>query len=118
MIVTTDAQAPAKLGKFLQDGVLLEASCLSWDEIPSAEAVLATYYLAGSFRRNANSVIADPTGRLTALHSAVAGEYAKRPWVRLRCESAERRITDGLAQRRPRTGHPQPDQPCQPPARA
>jgi hypothetical protein len=97
MIVTTDAQAPAKLGKFLQDGVLLEASYLSWDEIPSAEAVLATYYLAGSFRRNANSVIADPTGRLTALHSAVAGEYAKRPWVRLRCESAERRITDGLA---------------------
>jgi hypothetical protein len=94
MVVTTDAEAPAKLGKFAREGILIEVTYLSWDQLPSAEAILASYHLAGSFRKN--TIIADPTGRLAELQAATITEYARRPWVRRRCENAEQRIIDGL----------------------
>lgn len=94
MVVTTDAVAPAKLGKFRWDGVLIEVTYLSWDDLPSAEVVLGSYHLAGSFRTD--TVIADPTGRLGALQVATAAGYARRTWVRRRCADAEQRITDRL----------------------
>ncbi|MEW9533951.1 hypothetical protein [Microbispora sp. NPDC049125] len=95
MVVTTHEQVPPKPGKLRHEGVLLDVTYLGWSDIPSAETVLSHYHLAGGFRTN--TVVADPTGRLTRLSDAVARDYAKRSWVRRRCEHARRRIVDGLA---------------------
>jgi hypothetical protein len=94
MVVTTSAEPPPKLGKFLWEGVLLEVTSLSWARLRSAEMILGSYHLAGSFRRN--TIVADPTGRLAELLAATAPEYARLPWVRRRCEDALQRITGGL----------------------
>jgi hypothetical protein len=96
-VLTDAASPPAKPGKFRHDGVLLEVTYRSWSELESAGRVLASYHLAGSFRRGADTVLADPSGRLTALSDAVARDFARRPWVRRRCADAERRIVTGLA---------------------
>lgn len=92
MVVT--AEPAPKLGKFRWNGVLLEVTYLSWERLPSAEAVLSSYHLAAAFRND--TVIADPTGRLARLRAATVAEYARRPWVRRRCRNAEQRIVDGL----------------------
>jgi hypothetical protein len=94
MVVTADPQAPPKLGKLPYGGVVLDVTFLSWDQLGSGEDVLASYHLAGSFRTN--TILADPTGRLAELHATTARNYAKRSWVRRRCQHAERRIVDGL----------------------
>jgi hypothetical protein len=94
MVVTTGVEPPPKLGKFLWNGVLLEVTYLSWAQLRSAEMILGSYHLAGSFRRN--TIVADPTGRLTELLAATAPEYARLPWVRRRCEDALQRITGRL----------------------
>jgi hypothetical protein len=77
---------PLKLGKFVYRGVLLEVSYLPRDALRSPEAVLGNYHLAGGLRTK--SIISDPSGALTALQEAVARQYARRPWVRARCEQA------------------------------
>jgi len=75
-----------KLGKFVYRGVLLEVSYIAHDALRSPEAVLGSYHLAGGFRTR--SIILDPTGALTTLQEAVLREYARRRWVRKRCEHA------------------------------
>jgi hypothetical protein len=94
MVVTTRPDAPPKLGKFRWEGVLIEVTYLAWEQISSAEAILGSYHLAGSFRKN--TIVADPTGRLGRLQAATAAEYARRPWVRRRCADAEQRIVNRL----------------------
>lgn len=90
MVVVEGPPAPVKPGKIVADGVVLDVTDVPWDEIRSAEHVLGQYHWAGSFRYP--SVIADPTGRLTALNQAVAADFAKRRWVRRRCEDAVEKI--------------------------
>lgn len=94
MVVFADPPA-AKLGKFIYQGVLLEVSYLSSNQLHSAETVLGQYHLAGSF--HSASVIADPSGELTQLQAAVAASYAKRHWVEQRCQDARSRILGNLA---------------------
>jgi hypothetical protein len=94
MIVLDDTRVPDKPGKFLYRGVLLEATFIASQELRSPEQVLARSDLAGSFA--APSVISDPTGQLTRLQAAVASDYAKRRWVRARCEHAEAKILNNL----------------------
>lgn len=94
MVVFADPPS-VKLGKFIYQGVLLEVSYLSSDQLHSAETVLGQYHLAGSFHRA--SVIADPSGELTQLQAAVAASYAKRHWVEQRCVDARNRILHNLA---------------------
>jgi hypothetical protein len=86
MLVLDDANPPVKPGKFIYRGVMLEISYLPVEQVRSVEVVLGDYRLAGSF--HTASVIADPTGRLTALQMAVARDYPNRDWVRTRCEQA------------------------------
>lgn len=90
LMVVYDEPPPVKLGKFRQDGVMLEVSYLPSSEVQSAEDVLRTSHLAGSF--HTASIIADPTGQLTELQAAVAHGYAQRRWVRARCESVARKL--------------------------
>jgi hypothetical protein len=90
MLVLDGPPPVTKLGKFIYDGVLLEVSHLSREELGTAEQLLGQYNLAGSFQRP--NIIADPAGFLTPLNEAVAREYARRRWVRARCEHARDKV--------------------------
>ncbi len=105
MVVLEPTAPPSKPGKFLYDGVLLEVSTLPADQLASPESILGQYHLAGSF--HTASVILDPSGRLTALQSAVAKEYARREWVVRRCQHARDRLLTGY---RLEEADPFPDQ--------
>ena len=90
MVVLTDPNPPVKPGKFIYQGLMLEVSYLSRDQLQSPELILGNYHLAGSFRKP--SIIVDPSGQLTALQVAVSNNYAKREWVYRRCEHARNNI--------------------------
>jgi hypothetical protein len=99
MMVLEDGAEASKPGKFVYEGVLLEASLLSASAVASPEQVLATYNLAGSF--HVPSVILDPSGHLTRLQAAVAAEYAKRSWVDARSRHALLKAETGLSRQYP-----------------
>jgi hypothetical protein len=84
MVVLAGPKPPVKLGKVRHQGVLLDVTYLDAAEVQSPEAVLGSFYLASSFARP--SILLDPTGHLAALTDAVSPEYARRHWVRKRCE--------------------------------
>ncbi|NBD27164.1 hypothetical protein [Paenibacillus glycinis] len=94
VVVLDGPEPPLKLGKFVYRGTLIEITYLSWEQIGSAEDVLASYHLAGSFR--ADTIIADPTGQLRGVQTQVARGFAEEAWVRRRCENARQRIENGL----------------------
>jgi hypothetical protein len=94
MVVIDGPMPETKLGKFREDGLLLEISYLSSDDVSSAKQVLGQYHLAGSFRND--GVLADPTGRLTKIQREVSRDFAKRTWVICRCEHARDRVLTGL----------------------
>src|SRR5690242_3626013 len=87
MVIYADPNPPVKLGTLMYRDVLLEISYWSQDQLQSPEQVLSLSHLAGSFR--SASIIADPSGQLTKHQAVVAKEYAKRRWVRARCEHAK-----------------------------
>ncbi|WP_199621993.1 MDR/zinc-dependent alcohol dehydrogenase-like family protein [Paenibacillus alkalitolerans] len=94
VVITSHPEPPLKLGKFVYRDTLLEITHLSWNQLSSAEQVLSSYHLAGSFRTN--TIIADPTGELRRLQTQVARHFAEKVWVRRRCENVRQRIIDGL----------------------
>jgi hypothetical protein len=94
MVVTSQAEPPPKPGKFMYGGALLEATYLPWRRIASADDVLASYHLAGGLR--VDTIIADPTGELRALHIQVSRHFAERVWVRRRCADARQKAEQGL----------------------
>lgn len=85
---------PAKLGKFIYRGVMLEVSYMAFDQLQSPELILGQSHLAGSFRKP--NIIADPTGQLCQLQEAVGHGYAKREWVYRRCEHARDKVLQHL----------------------
>ncbi|MFE6667998.1 hypothetical protein ACFVFH_31135 [Streptomyces sp. NPDC057697] len=95
VVVTAAAAPPTGPGKFRFRGALLEVSHLPWDLLGSADEVLSSYHLAGSFRRD--TVVDDPTGRLRGLGAEVSRRFTERRWVRRRCLDAERRVETRLA---------------------
>ncbi|MFD4948147.1 hypothetical protein ACFWNT_37960 [Streptomyces sp. NPDC058409] len=95
VVVTAEPDPPAKPGKLRFEGALLEITYLSWDDLSSADGVLSSYHLAGSFR--CDTVIDDPTGHLRGLRADVSRRFAERSWVHRRCLDAERRIKTRLA---------------------
>ncbi|MGQ4486228.1 hypothetical protein LRE75_03875 [Streptomyces sp. 372A] len=95
VVVTEGAEAPAKPGKLLHRGALLEITYEPWSLLADPEAVLGAYHLAGGFRQD--TVIEDPTGRLRALHAYVAPRFARREHVRRRCLDARHRVESRLA---------------------
>ncbi|TRV79756.1 hypothetical protein FKN01_08825 [Streptomyces sp. 130] len=95
VVVTAGSEAPAKPGKLLYRGALLEITYEPWPLLADPEAVLGAYHLAGVFRRD--TVIDDPTGRLRALHAYVAPRFARREHVLRRCRDARHRVESRLA---------------------
>jgi hypothetical protein len=104
VLVVLDRPAPPqKLGKFHYQGVIIEASYLAAAEVASAEQVLGQAHLAGSLRSPA-CLIADPTGRLSAVQAGVGRDFTRREWVLRRCRQAEdraRRNFDALNEAAP-----------------
>ncbi|MFF4830296.1 hypothetical protein [Streptomyces sp. NPDC001315] len=95
VVITAEDEPPAKPGKLRYRDTLLEVSYLPWAQLVSADDVLASYHLAGSFRTD--TIIDDPTGHLRTLRAHVSGHFAARPWVRRRCQDARHRIETRLA---------------------
>ncbi|WP_351233256.1 hypothetical protein [Streptomyces sp. NPDC002133] len=95
VVVTAQEAPPAKPGKLRFQGALLEVSYLPWPELASADDVLASYHLAGSFRTD--TIIDDPTGDLHKLHAHISRYFAARPWAHRRCQDARHRIETRLA---------------------
>ncbi|MFC4103449.1 hypothetical protein [Paenibacillus xanthanilyticus] len=94
VIVIEAEQPPMKPGKFRYRETLLEATYLAASQLASADQVLASYHLAGSFRTDA--IIADPTGRLGVLQTEVARRFHDYGTVRMRCQEAHDRVHNGL----------------------
>ncbi|MGA8112466.1 MAG: hypothetical protein WCA46_02250 [Actinocatenispora sp.] len=89
VVMAGDTPRP-KLGKFRHRGVLIEVSYVPQDLVTSAEEVLSSYHLAGSFR--VDTIIEDPTGSLRTLQATVARDFAEPAWVRRRYEDALDRL--------------------------
>lgn len=83
-----------KVGKFVYRGVLLEVSTITWAELGGPEDVLGSWVFAPMLRTD--GVIADPSGRLSAVRERVAAGFADPVWVRARCAGVRRRIEAGL----------------------
>ncbi|ARQ67639.1 hypothetical protein [Streptomyces marincola] len=94
MVVTEGAAPGAKPGKLRHLGALLDVTLVPADQLASPDAVLSDYHLAPALR--ANTVVADPAGRLKDLHEDVARRFAEPRWVAAREAHALRRVTDGL----------------------
>jgi hypothetical protein len=94
MVVLADGAEWSKPGKFRYGHALLEVSSLSSQHVSSPEVVLGQYALAGSFRFP--GVILDRGGRLTGIQRVVGREFARREWVRRRCENARDRVIGGF----------------------
>ncbi|WP_211304853.1 hypothetical protein [Umezawaea tangerina] len=93
VVVVLDVEvAPAKAGKFVHRGVLVEVTYVPWHEVRGA---LGSYHLAGGLRTD--TVIDDPVGRLRPLQAVVAEHFSDEVWVRRRCEEARARVETRLA---------------------
>ncbi|MCD6289916.1 MAG: hypothetical protein J7M34_05375, partial [Anaerolineae bacterium] len=75
-------------------GLILEGGRVSVEEYRSPEAVLSHPGLAPNLA--VNSILSDPSGLLTRLHTVVAQEYPRRKWVLARCEAEKKRYFEGL----------------------
>ena len=94
VVVLADPEPPPKPGKLVHRDVLLDVSYLPEHRLSSAEQVLAQYELARSLATP--SLLLDPSGELSKLQVAVSRDYARRPWVRARCEGARAKVLAGL----------------------
>ncbi|MEX0785881.1 MAG: hypothetical protein WD939_04520 [Dehalococcoidia bacterium] len=83
--VVFDGEPPPSPGKLLYRDVLLEAGYYPMTQFASAEELLGNHQRA---LFAVATIIADPSGKLAELQASVARDYAKRRWVRTRCESA------------------------------
>ncbi|HBI73307.1 MAG TPA: hypothetical protein DDY59_08970 [Lachnospiraceae bacterium] len=94
MVVVLADEAPLKLGKFVYNGVMLEVTFLSWNQISSVENVLVSHHLANSLR--SDTIITDPTGCIHKIQSEVSQHFAEKKWVRRRCEHVRNSIENSL----------------------
>lgn len=94
MIVSTSVP-PVKIGKFLYQGVLLEASHLQHTAFSDKESILRDYHLSYSFAHT--TLLVDPTNMLKPLQEAVAQAYPQKRWVQERCYRIREKIENGLS---------------------
>lgn len=81
--------------KIVYRGVVLDISYGSRHDIATPEKVLGTYYTAAHFTHPC--IIADPSGDLARIQAIVQREYARRIWVRARCEQARAQLETSLS---------------------
>jgi hypothetical protein len=93
-VVIDDVDVPGNPQKFVYRDVVLDVSYGSREDVGSPEAVLGNYYTAVHFTRPC--IISDPSGQMTKIQPIVAREYARRRWVRERCEHAREQMLSSL----------------------
>lgn len=94
VVVVAGTETPAKLGKFVHQGVLIEVTYLPWSALADTAQVARTYQLAHSF--SGEAIVRDPTGHLRRLQRAVAASFADPAAVRTRYENAIDKLEAGL----------------------
>ncbi len=94
VMVVLQGDAPAKPGKLVHNGTLLEVTYLPVSLFRSPWSILADYHLAASVA--APGIIADPEGVLRSIRSVVAREFPRRDRVEVRIKSATRKVEEGL----------------------
>jgi len=87
MVISEQEEASGRT-KFMHRGTLIEASHHPWSRLASLDTVPSAHSL------RLDSIIADPSGRLATVQSAVARQYAEPGRVRRRC----RAIWEGTGQ--------------------
>jgi len=105
IVVRQGDDTSGRPGKFSYRGHLLEVSYLTADDVRSPEHVLGQYQLAGSFR--SPGIILDRTGHLAEVQAVAGRDFARREWVRRRCEHARDKVLGGFPLR---DGDPWPNQ--------
>ena len=95
VLVFPQGACPPKLGKFRENSLLLEVSCLEEGEFSTIEKVLSTHYLA--YALQAGEILYDPQGCLARLHRQAAAQYAQPKWVNARCEAFYQRIAQSVS---------------------
>lgn len=94
IVVLEGGETPPKPGKMIYRDTLLEITYIPSVQLASAERVLGSYHLAGSFRTD--TVIDDPKGWLHSLQRQVSARFAEKKWVELRAKEAWNRVDQGL----------------------
>lgn len=85
-IVLDTPQLPDTYTKSDFRNLVLDTSFISKKQFQSADTILSDYPSAGHFTRA--NIIADPSGQLARIQAVVKQSFAKRQWVRKRCENA------------------------------
>lgn len=93
VVLTEGAQEENQ--ELLYRGVMLEVIAKNLADHQDAEAVLANPSHGPNMA--ATEILADPTGILAPLQRAVAADFARRRWVRARCEAERRTAEEQLA---------------------
>jgi len=93
-IVLADADQKPANQKQAYQGVLINFSYISSDQIQSPDTILSNYYLAYHF--TTPNIILDPSGQLAKIQPEVSKNFARRKWVRKRCEHARKTVLDTL----------------------
>ena len=81
VMVVSEREEASHRGKFIHSGTLIEATYLPWSLFASLDTVPSAHSL------RLDSIIADPSGRLATVQSAVARQFAEPGRVRRRSET-------------------------------
>ena len=103
IILKDGSDIPGENAELLYNGLMIEAGFRRQTDYRTPEVILADPVIATHMA--VPSILSDPSGFLTRLHEGVAGEYARRKWVQLRCE-AEKREAFGKLEFAARTPDP------------
>jgi hypothetical protein len=93
-VVVAGEHVPPKLGKFRHRGVLLDVAFHPEARFADAGEIAASAVLAPGLA--AGRILLDPTGRLHALHAAIAPRFAEPAAVRRRCADVLDAICAGM----------------------
>ena len=84
VVIDGDMPENTKQVKFIYRGIILEPLYDSIQQYQTPEQLLANPFWGCHF--TVPNIISDPSGHLTALQKAVARDFAKRQWVKERCQ--------------------------------
>lgn len=93
-IILADPDLPISYQKQIFQGIMLDVSYMSKDQIQSPDMILGNYYLAYHF--TTSNIISDPSGQLTKIQAVVSKDFTRRKWVLQRCEHARNQVMNSL----------------------
>jgi len=93
-VILDGPDVPGEPQKCRYRDIVLDISYGSSKDVMSPEAVLGSYFTAVHFTHPC--IVSDPSGDLAAIQTVVEREYARREWVRRRCEDALQQLRVSL----------------------